>query len=119
MILNTQKVKNALLYFAYNTNPQKFGKTKLLKLFYLLDFMHLKRYGRVVFGDNYKRLDHGPVPLMVKNFLDEIDAGDISTSNELKDVCKIIKRPLLMRGGEQHLVVPTKKRRYYKRKMFF
>jgi len=55
-----KKLINAIVYFAKNT---KFcGKTKLLKLLYLLDFRHFKQTGKSVTGLDYYAWDMGPVP---------------------------------------------------------
>ncbi|MEP7246474.1 MAG: Panacea domain-containing protein [Gammaproteobacteria bacterium] len=32
-----------------------------LKLLYLADKLHLERYGRLIFGDHYVAMEHGPV----------------------------------------------------------
>ena len=48
-------------------------KLKLAKLFYFLDKYHLLSYGRPVIGDNYIRMDLGPVPSIAVDILDEIE----------------------------------------------
>lgn len=54
-----RKVGNALIYLSKNTqNP---GKTKLLKLLYLLDEFSVKRRGYPMFGLTYKVWHLGPV----------------------------------------------------------
>jgi uncharacterized phage-associated protein len=51
---------------------QKFlGKTKLMKLFYFMDFMHVKKYGCPVTYDQYVNLTHGPIPSTILNLVDE------------------------------------------------
>lgn len=56
------KLKAMIKYFCSNTNPVYLGKTKLMKLFYFADFMHVKKYGIPITFDKYKNYEHGPVP---------------------------------------------------------
>jgi len=56
------KFINAIVFFAKNTDPKKFGITKLMKLLFFADFLHFERYGRPIVGDTYYRLPEGPVP---------------------------------------------------------
>ena len=57
-----EKFINAIVFFAKNTDPKKFGITKLMKLLFFADFLHFERYGRPIMGDIYYRLPEGPVP---------------------------------------------------------
>ena len=60
-------------YFAYNTNPGLLGKVKLMKLFYFVDFNHVKRFGSPVTYDNYVHLEHGPVPSTILNLVNSVE----------------------------------------------
>lgn len=72
------KLKAILLYFGNNT--EYLGKIKLMKLFYFLDFMHLKQYGAPVTYDTYVHLEKGPIPSTIKNLIDEaIECGEDSS----------------------------------------
>lgn len=62
-----EKLVNAVIYFAKNTN--KLGKTKLMKLLFFLDFKHFKETARPVTNLEYFAWDRGPVP---KDFFFEI-----------------------------------------------
>jgi uncharacterized phage-associated protein len=64
-----EKLINAVLYFAKNT--EKCGKTKLMKLLYLLDFQHFKETGKPVTDLEYFAWKRGPVP---KVFYEEISS---------------------------------------------
>lgn len=44
---------------------------KLMKLFYFLDFVHVKKYGCPVTYDNYVNLEHGPIPSTILNLINE------------------------------------------------
>ncbi len=73
------KLKAVLLYFATHTDTKYLGKVKLMKLFYFLDFIHLKTYGAPVTYDSYVKLEHGPIPSFIKNLIDDA-ADDIDHS---------------------------------------
>lgn len=61
--LNETKYRNAILYFAWHIDSNSLAKVKLMKLLYFLDFRHYAQYGSSVTGDEYRRLDMGPVPI--------------------------------------------------------
>ncbi len=73
------KLKAILLYFCNYTDVKFLGKVKLMKLFYFLDFMHIKAYGSPVTYDTYVKLEHGPIPSFIKNLVDTA-ADDIESS---------------------------------------
>lgn len=79
MKLPLPKLKAIILYFATYTDPRFLGKVKLMKLFYFLDFIHLKKYGAPVTYDTYVNLEHGPIPTEVKNLVDTAD-DDVDNS---------------------------------------
>lgn len=58
-----QKLLHAIVFFAKNT--RFYGKVKLFKLLYLLDFAHCRETGRSVTGLDYLAWRMGPVPLDV------------------------------------------------------
>lgn len=79
MKISLPKLKAILLYFCTNTDTTFLGKVKLMKLFYFLDFGHVKKYGTPVTFDTYIKLEHGPIPTTVKNLVDEV-CDDINSS---------------------------------------
>jgi uncharacterized phage-associated protein len=79
MKISSRKLKAIILYFCENTNPIFLGKVKLMKLFYFLDFLHVKNYGTPVTYDCYVNLEHGPIPSSIKNLVDSVD-GDVDNS---------------------------------------
>ncbi len=95
------KLKAILLYFGNNTATKFLGKVKLMKLFYFLDFMHLKTYGRPITFDAYVNMEHGPIPSNIKNLVDtstdDIDHSVLSDTitcewPEGTKMCRIIPR---------------------------
>lgn len=87
MTISLPKLKAIIKYLCQNTNPDYLGKTKLMKLFYFLDFTFIKRYGVSVTGDIYYHLEHGPIPTTIKNLVDLV--GDDPQDALLSDVIQI------------------------------
>ncbi len=74
MRISLPKLKAIILYFCAYTNSRFLGKVKLMKLFYFLDFMHVKNHGVPVTYDCYVNLEHGPVPSTIKNLVDTVES---------------------------------------------
>jgi len=55
-----EKLANAIVFFAKNTNYC--GITKLFKLLYFLDFVHFRQSGKTVTGLTYVTWPKGPAP---------------------------------------------------------
>ena len=66
------KLKAIMVYFANETDPRHCGKTKLMKLFYYLDFYHVKKYATPITGDQYFHLERGPIPTVILNMVDSL-----------------------------------------------
>jgi uncharacterized phage-associated protein len=96
------KLKAILLYFSNYTDTKFLGKVKLMKLFYFLDFMHLKKYGSPITFDTYIHLEHGPIPSTIKNLVDS--ATDDIDQSVLTDTISI-ERP---EGTEMCRVLPKR-----------
>lgn len=74
------KLKAILRYFCTYTNPELLGKTKLMKLFYFVDFGHVKKYGMPITFDSYVHLERGPIPSNILNLVNSvIDFGEVAT----------------------------------------
>jgi len=74
---NYKKSTQALNFFAKKQGGQV-NKMKALKLIFLADRYHLRKYGRLITNDIYVAMKHGPVPSTTKDiaefndYLDEI-----------------------------------------------
>lgn len=66
------KLKAIIRYFCTNTNSVFLGKVKLMKLFYFLDFLHVKRYATPITYDTYVNLEHGPIPSKILNLVNSV-----------------------------------------------
>ena len=104
-----EKLIQAVNYFARHT--RKFGKIKLYKLLYFLDFEHFKQTGRDDTGLAYFAWPKGPVPVSLHNEIDDPKA-------DLAEAFKFDKRTV---GDGWMLViepkVPFSERHFSKREM--
>jgi uncharacterized phage-associated protein len=65
----------AVTYLASKEGVTELTKYKICKLLFLADRHHLVRYGRVITGDKYCALPHGPVPSRTLNLLSAVISG--------------------------------------------
>jgi len=70
---------------------------KVLKVMYFADKEHLRRYGRMIFGDRYIALQHGPVPWSAYRRVSNIRDGLISANSK--------PEPLFRVEGD-HTIIP-------------
>ncbi len=59
-LFDPEKALNAILWIAKRIPSPTFHS--ISKLFYFADRIHLERYGRLISGDSYVAMKHGPVP---------------------------------------------------------
>lgn len=57
------------------------NKMKAIKLIWLADRLHLRKYGRPIISDNYYAMKFGPVPSHTKNIIDKNE--DYTSDEEL------------------------------------
>lgn len=69
---NYKKATQMLNYFALKEGGQ-INKMKVLKLIYLADRYHLRKYGRLITNDVYFAMNYGPVPSAVKDIAESSD----------------------------------------------
>lgn len=62
-----KKAVQALNYFASKEKDSKIDKLKVIKLIYLADRLHLRKYGRPITNDRYWAMPLGPVGSSVKD----------------------------------------------------
>jgi len=77
---NHTKGTQALNYFAIHEGS-KINKMKVLKLVFLADRYHLRKYGRLITNDNYLAMKHGPVPSTTKDIAESNDYLDDTTKD--------------------------------------
>jgi len=76
---NYKKAVQALNYLAIKSGGS-LNKMKAIKLIWLSDRYHLRKYGRLITGDSYFALPNGPVPSATRDVLENSPfLGDIAT----------------------------------------
>ena len=75
-----RKSTQVLNFFA-NKQGGQINKMKALKLIFLADRYHIRKYGRLITNDVYVAMKHGPVPSTTK---------DISEYNDYLDYLSLI-----------------------------
>ena len=68
---NYEKAIQAINILADKSSNNSTGKLKTVKLLWLADRYHLRRYGRPIFNDFYFAMEFGPVPSSIKDLLTE------------------------------------------------
>lgn len=69
MRFNYKKAVQALNYLSHEEGGEM-NKMKAIKLIWLADRLHLRKYGRTITGDIYFALKHGPVPSTTRDLLE-------------------------------------------------
>jgi len=70
---NYKKATQAVNYFANKQNNKVINKMKALKLIWLADRYHIRRYGRPITGDEYMAMKLGPVASSLKDIIEQHD----------------------------------------------
>jgi len=113
MKVDLEKVGIIAAYFADNT--KELYVTKLLKLFYYLDFISHKMRGASVTNDVYLKLPYGPVPSTIKNEIDVLSVENILGTGFKSQLSSYIK---LEKGKDDNgNIVVSKSKEYNLRKL--
>ncbi len=83
-----QKGTQAINFFSRKTENKKENKMKVIKLIWLADRYHIRKYGRPIIGDEYIAMPLGPVGSGIK---DIAEATEFSPEAELDYSKKFIK----------------------------
>lgn len=65
--IKDRKLVQLLAYLANKNSSGQINKLKVIKLVWAADRFHLRKYGRLVSGDDYFALKYGPVASQLKN----------------------------------------------------
>lgn len=84
-----KKTTQVINYFAEKEGG-KIDKLKLIKLVWLVDRYHLRKYGRIITNDTYFAMQFGPVPSAVKDLLSSNNIGE--DGKEIEYFKKFIKQ---------------------------
>ncbi|MGH9039778.1 MAG: Panacea domain-containing protein [Acidimicrobiia bacterium] len=84
---NENKLGELILWFAAHLRSEPAGgSTKLNKLLFYADFVHMRTYGHPITGAEYQRLPHGPAPrrlIPVREALISSGSAELVTENYL------------------------------------
>lgn len=116
MEYNIKKVANAIIYFI-DSQVQNISKTKVMKLLFFADKIHLERYGKPIFYDDYIALQYGPIPSLTLNIINSINEP------EKEDFKSLIKEFLeYVRLNEQYdedmITTTFEKKKEFNQKLF-
>lgn len=70
MLFDFKKTVQTVNFFARKSYGKNISKLDVLKLIFLADRYHLRKYGRAITGDDYWAMELGPVPSVAKNICD-------------------------------------------------
>lgn len=90
-----KKATQALNFFALREGGN-INKMKALKLIYLSDRYHLRKYGRLITNDIYYAMNKGPVPSVTKDiaeindsYLEDVESSYASTYLKIEDLWQL------------------------------
>jgi uncharacterized phage-associated protein len=102
-----EKLVQALAFLSLH-GVDDLTKLKASKLLYFADKIHLNRYGRPITGDSYACMDHGPVPSISLNEMNDAIEPEESTEPALLKVLEIRRGSMYptFRLRDEHLFDP-------------
>ncbi|OQX51969.1 MAG: hypothetical protein B5M53_09800 [Candidatus Cloacimonas sp. 4484_209] len=100
--MDIDKILNVILYILQE--KEEVSKTKLMKLLFLIDFAHLRKYNRPITWVEYHRLPKGPIPSYLLDIINTaIGHNAAPVINEdiknFRNMVKITKRVIGQREG--------------------
>jgi len=114
-MVNVKKINDIIIYFADNVSD--LTVTKLMKLFYYVDFISFAEKEKTVTNDIYYKLPYGPVPSFIKNEIDTLafntELGKIDPDIGVKDqqLSKYVELKKKKFGNHSGFIIVSKKKR--------
>jgi hypothetical protein len=69
------RLKELVHYICYKCQePNKLGAVKLNKILWFADKITYKQTGKSISGSQYRKLQFGPVPVLIKSILDDLES---------------------------------------------
>lgn len=94
-----ERIIEAFAYIAERAPVHKKNMYNVLKVFYLADKLHMEKFGRFIFDDNYSAMQRGPVPSTAYDLIKAI-----RTENALPHS---LQSPVQV--GDDHIVIVKRK----------
>lgn len=85
MPLHTEKYKQIILYICSELGKEVWGKKKLAKLLYFVDFDFFEKNQKYFTGDKYKALPMGPVPVSLNAITKEMEREKMLKVEPIKE----------------------------------
>lgn len=86
-LFNKDVAMQAILYILTKLGGQS-DMHKICKILYFADQMHLSRYSRSITGDDYIRMQYGPVPSKVDDIFKAVRGDSFFSGSETSDELK-------------------------------
>jgi len=106
MTYQEERIIQALDYLAHNVNGKRLSKLNALKLVYLADRYHLRKYASPILWDTYYAMQYGPVASTTKKLIEELFEVHDGKTTEYISVSDSGKKT---RRGETILIIESKK----------
>ena len=90
MSYDINRIVDILAFLA--KNDQDLTKLRINKLLFLIDKLHLRKYGRLVLGDVHLKLPLGPVAQITNNIISDFIENEDSYSGGLKECFKVNRK---------------------------
>lgn len=101
---NYEKAVQSLNHYALKQGGS-INKMKALKLIYLADRYHLRKYGRLITNDTYFAMEYGPVPSAVKDIAERnVFLGKMESKYSQKYIAQVDKRHFRSKGPVENKV---------------
>lgn len=71
MMPNYKKIVQMINFFAYKSDEHSISKLFMLKLVFLADRFHMRKYGSMISNDTYWAMTYGPVASWTKNIAEQ------------------------------------------------
>ena len=107
MTYQEERIIQVLDYLADNIHGKRLSKLNALKLVYLADRYHLRKYASPILWDTYYAMQYGPVASTTKKLIEELFAAQDGKTTEYISVTDSGKRT---RRGEPILIIDSKKK---------
>ena len=93
------KLKELILYISQRSAiDPKFGMTKLNKLLFYSDFVHFRKFGVAISGEEYFKLENGPAPRRMLPVVEDLKRNRELGIEERQYFGNIQRRPVALRN---------------------
>jgi len=85
-MVDESRLLNSLLYVLGKLDPAKREFHKIFKILWFADISHMRDWGRFITGDNYIKMEYGPVPSYLYDIFKGIRKGNPEFSKYAQDI---------------------------------